>query len=44
VKYFTAEEREAAAYGDAMRSFANASVKNGRRLPCSPSANPRSPT
>jgi ATP-binding cassette subfamily B protein len=32
VKYFTAEEREARRYGDAMRSFANASVKNETSL------------
>jgi ATP-binding cassette subfamily B protein len=32
VKYFTAEDREARRYGDAMKSFANASVKNETSL------------
>jgi len=32
VKYFTAEEREARRYGDAMKKFANAAVKNESSL------------
>ena len=32
VKYFTAEDREARRYGEAMKSFANASVKNETSL------------
>jgi ATP-binding cassette, subfamily B, heavy metal transporter len=32
VKYFTAEEREARRYGDAMRAFAGAAVKNEQSL------------
>jgi ATP-binding cassette subfamily B protein len=32
VKYFTAEEREARRYGDAMKAFANAAVKNESSL------------
>jgi ATP-binding cassette subfamily B protein len=32
VKYFTAEEREAKRYGEAMRAFANAAVKNETSL------------